>query len=142
MGMSSCGVSPGRHYHGIKRRGLPRQEACMVPFETRQVFIGGQWRDAGNSRTLDLTNPSDGSLLANIARGDAEDIDAAVAAARASLDGAWGRMTATERGRILAEMGRRVLAEADQLARLEAMDVGKPLKQGRADAVALARYLE
>jgi aldehyde dehydrogenase (NAD+) len=117
--------------------------ASLVPFDTQQVFIGGRWRDAAGGKTLVLTNPSDGSALANIARGTAEDIDAAVAAARASLDGGpWGRLAAAERGRVLAEMGRRVLQQADELARLEALDVGKPLKQGRADAVALARYLE
>jgi aldehyde dehydrogenase (NAD+) len=88
-------------------------------------------------------DPSHGSALADIARGGAADIDAAVAAARAALDaGAWGRMTAAERGRVLSAMGRKVLEQADELARLEALDVGKPLKQGRADALALARYLE
>jgi aldehyde dehydrogenase (NAD+) len=56
--------------------------------------------------------------------------------------GAWGRLTATERGRILLKMSALVLEQADELARLEALDVGKPVKQGRADAVALARYLE
>jgi len=116
--------------------------ATSIPFDTRQLFIAGQWRDAVRGELLPLENPSDGSLLANIARGTAGDVDAAVHAARAALDGDWGRMTATERGRVLAEIGRRVLAQADELARLEALDVGKPLKQGRADAVALARYME
>src|SRR5881394_3983824 len=140
MGLSSCGLQ-GRHYDGIKHC---RRQAMgtQVPFDTRQVFIGGRWGDAERGQTLPLTNPSDGSALANIAHGTADDIDAAVGAARAALSGAWGRLTATERGRVLAEMGRRVLAQADELARLEALDVGKPLKQGRADAVALARYLE
>jgi aldehyde dehydrogenase (NAD+) len=116
---------------------------AQVPFETRQVFVDGRWRDPARGGTLPLVDPSDGSTLANIARGGADDIDAAVAAARAALSsGAWGRMTATERGRVLSEMGRRVLGQVDELARLEALDVGKPVKQGRADAVALARYLE
>ena len=92
--------------------------------------------------TLPLLNPSDGTLLAPIARGGAADIDAAVAAAQAALDADWGRLTAAERGRLLLKMSALVLEQADQLARLEALDVGKPLKQGRADAVALARYLE
>jgi aldehyde dehydrogenase (NAD+) len=118
------------------------QETTMVPFETRHVYIGGRWRAPAGGATLELANPSDGTVLANIARGTADDVDAAVAAARAALDGVWGRLTATERGRVLAEMGRRVHAQADELARLEALDVGKPLKQGRADALALARYLE
>jgi len=65
-----------------------------------------------------------------------------VVAAQAALDGPWGQQTAAERGRSLLRMSARVLEQADELARLEALDVGKPLKQGRADAVALARYLE
>ena len=113
-----------------------------LPFETHQVFIAGQWRSGSNGATLMLDNPSDGSALAPIARGSAADIDAAVDAAQAALGGEWGRHSATERGRVLAAMGRKVLEQADLLARLEALDVGKPLKQGRADAVALARYLE
>ena len=117
--------------------------AQPIPFDTQQVFIGGQWRPSEGGHTLPLENPSDGSLLAQIARGGAADIDAAVAAARAALDGGeWGRLSATERGRILGVMGRKVLEQVDALAQLEALDVGKPLKQGRADAIALARYLE
>ena len=111
-------------------------------FNTRQVLINGQWRNSASGETLPLLNPSDGSLLAQIARGNAADVDAAVAAAQAALAGDWGRLTATERGRILHKMSVLTLARADELAQLEALDVGKPLKQGRADAVALARYLE
>ena len=106
------------------------------------VFIGGHWRDGASRETLPLLNPSDGSVLARIARGNAADIDAAVGAAQAALDGAWGRLTAAERGRALMRLSQRVLEAADDLARLEALDVGKPLKQAKADALALARYLE
>lgn len=114
----------------------------QVPFDSRGVFIGGRWQPCTSSETLPLFNPSDGTLLAQIARGAAADIDAAVAAAQAALAGAWGELTAAERGRLLLRMSALVLEQADELARLEALDVGKPLKQGRADAVALARYLE
>ncbi len=113
-----------------------------IPFDTTQVFIGGQWRAGDNAETLPLLNPSDGSLLASIARGTASDIDAAVSAAEAAQSGAWGGLAAAERGRVLLKMSTLVLEQADELARLEALDVGKPVKQGRADAVALARYLE
>ena len=113
-----------------------------IPFDTRQVFIGGEWRNAANGDTLALANPSDGTPLARIARGTAADIDAAVAAAQAALEGDWGRLTAAERGRLLGAIGRKVLEHVELLAQLEALDVGKPLKQGRADAIALARYLE
>jgi len=115
---------------------------ATIAFDTREIYVGGRWRRAAAAETLPLINPSDGSLLAEIARGGAADIDAAVAAAEAALEGEWGRLTAAERGRVLAKMAVAVLEQADELARLEALDVGKPLKQARADAVALARYLE
>ena len=114
----------------------------QVPFDSRGVFIGGRWQPCTSGETLPLFDPSDGTLLAQIARGAAADIDAAVTAAQVALDGAWGQVTAAERGRVLLRMSARVLEQADELARLEALDVGKPLRQGRADAVALARYLE
>ena len=113
-----------------------------IGFDSTQCLIGGRWVACASGETLPLINPSDGTPLAEIARGGAADIDAAVAAAQAALDGDWGRLSATERGRLLLQMSARVLAQADELARLEALDVGKPLKQGRADAVALARYFE
>ncbi len=113
-----------------------------VPFETTEVLIAGRWRRAAGGRTWLLLNPSDGQPLAEIARADAADVDAAVAAAQAALDGPWGGLSATERGRVLHRMSAGVLGQADELARLEALDVGKPLQQGRADALALARYLE
>jgi aldehyde dehydrogenase (NAD+) len=118
----------------------------FIPFPTDRVFIGGEWRAADAGATLSLEDPSDGSTLAEIARGGAADIEAAVTAARAALDcgaaGSWGRLAAFERGRILAAIGRKVLENVELLARLEVHDVGKPLKQARADAVALARYCE
>ncbi len=114
-----------------------------IPFDASQILIDGQWRSADSGQSLPLHNPSDGTLLTHIGRGNGADINAAVAAARAALDvGAWGRMTATERGRVLSAIGRKVLDNVEMLAHLEALDVGKPLKQGRADAIALARYLE
>ncbi|WP_096335325.1 MULTISPECIES: aldehyde dehydrogenase family protein [Chelatococcus] len=111
-------------------------------FATDRVLIAGEWRAPASRETLPLVNPSDGSELARIAAGGARDVDAAVGAAEEALSGAWGRMTATERGRVLSAMGRLVAEKADELARLEALDVGKPLKQAKADALALARYLE
>lgn len=111
-------------------------------FDPSLCFIDGAWVDPEGGETLDLENPSTGEAICQIARGRDADIDRAVNAARTALDGPWSRMTAPERGRILAKIGALVLENADRLARLEAMDVGKPLKQARADAVALARYME
>ncbi len=109
-------------------------------FDPSLMLIGDTWRAAQN--TLTLVNPSDGSPLADIAAGQSGDIDEAVHAAQSALDGEWGRMSATERGRILTDIGRAVLERVDELAEIEAHDVGKPLSQARADALALARYME
>jgi len=111
-------------------------------FDPSLCLIGGAWVPAQGDETLALVNPSDGSAICEIARGKAEDVDAAVAAAQAARAGEWGRMTALERGRILTRLGQLVSERVDDLAALEAADVGKPLTQARADAVALARYCE
>ena len=111
-------------------------------FDPDKCFIDGRWDHAVSKETLELVNPSTGAPLCKIARGGQGDIDAAVQAAEREMGGDWGRATALERGRLLTKMGRLVLDRVDDLAMLEALDVGKPLKQARADAVALARYLE
>ena len=113
-----------------------------LPFNSSHCFINGQWQAGAQQQTLTLDNPSTGQPLCDIARGSTEDIDQAVTAARASLSGPWGKATAVERGRLLMRLGQLVLEHVEQLAMLEATDVGKPLTQARADAVALARYLE
>ena len=111
-------------------------------FDPSLCLIGGCWVAPAGGETLALADPSIGRDICRIARGGPADIDAAVGAAENALAGEWGRMTALERGRILTRLGRIVLDRADTLARLEAMDVGKPLSQARADALALARYCE
>jgi len=117
-------------------------ETNPIWFDPTLCLIGGKWVPAQSGETLPLVNPSDGSAICQIARGGAADIDAAVQAAQAAMEGDWGRMTALERGRIITRIGQLVLEYADRLAVLEAMDVGKPLTQARADAIALARYCE
>lgn len=106
------------------------------------VFIANRWSPAASGRTLPVVAPAEGVTFAEIAAGDAPDIDRAVEAARTALDGAWGRMSATERGRLLSRLGHAIADHAEELARLEARDTGKPLKQARADMVAAARYFE
>ncbi|RLJ99919.1 aldehyde dehydrogenase family protein [Ruegeria conchae] len=111
-------------------------------FDPSLCLIGGEWKKPASGQCLTLVNPSDGSEICQIARGNERDIDSAVQAARSARDDEWGRMTALERGRVLTRLGQLVLERVDDLAQLEAMDVGKPLTQARADAVALARYCE
>lgn len=118
----------------------PGTETRPLWFDPAEMLIGGHWRPA--SETLPIEDPSTGFPIGALARGSASDVDSAVAAAEAARAGEWGRMTAAERGRILTRIGRMILARADDLARLEATDVGKPLTQAKADALALARYME
>ena len=113
-----------------------------IPFRSDLALIGGEWRAAAGGATLPVEDPSSGATVGTIARSSAADVDAAVGAARAAGDGAWGRLAGFERGRLLAALGRRVLERAEELAALETLDVGKPSSQARADALALARYLE
>jgi aldehyde dehydrogenase (NAD+) len=111
-------------------------------FDPSNCFIGNRWLPPVGGQTLELINPSDGQPLCQIARGSAADVDHAVEQAGAARHGHWGRTTAAERGRVLARIGQLVLEKADVLARLESLDVGKPLSQARADVLALARYME
>jgi aldehyde dehydrogenase (NAD+) len=109
-------------------------------------FIGNRWVASTQGRSIDVVDPSDGKPFARIARGSATEVAEAVSAARSALgssfDGPWGRMTASERGRLLQKLATAVLNANDELGQLESRTTGKPLKQGRADATALARYFE
>ena len=103
-----------------------------MPLKTFQIpiahhFISGSWREG--SEILDVIDPSSGEKMTEIARGKAADIDRAVQAAQAALVGEWGQMTALDRGRILTKIGQKTLDHIDQLAQLEALDVGKPLSK-------------
>lgn len=111
-------------------------------YDPTKCFIGGRWVAPAGGESLPLEDPSTGKIIGAIARGTQADVDAAVEAASSALRGEWGQLSALERGRILTRIGQKVLERVDDLARIEATDVGKPLKQARADAVALARYME
>jgi aldehyde dehydrogenase (NAD+) len=114
----------------------------IAGFAAKENLIGGRDLPASTGETLDVVSPVDGEVFARIAAGTVEDIDAAVAAARAAFDGPWSKLTATERGRLLMKLASAVERDADFLGQLESRDNGKPLRQARADAIALARYLE
>jgi aldehyde dehydrogenase (NAD+) len=111
-------------------------------FPIDKCFIDGRWVDGQSDKRLPIEDPSRGVEIGGIARGQTADVDAAVEAAERALAGDWGKLTATERGRLLAKLSELITERVDELAHIEALDVGKPLKQGRADAVAMARYME
>jgi aldehyde dehydrogenase (NAD+) len=105
-------------------------------------FVANAWRAPASGDVLPMIDPSDGAQFAAIARGNAQDVDAAVRAAQSARDGAWGHVSPAERGRALMAIANAILDNADALAMLEARDCGKPMKQARADVAACARYFE
>ena len=114
----------------------------QVVSRAKGVFINNDWQPGRSGKTIPVVAPAEGRVFATITAGDVGDIDRAVGAASTAIDGAWGRLTAAERGRLLSKLALRIADCAEELALLEARDTGKPLKQARADMVATARYFE
>ena len=96
-----------------------------------QLLINNEWRAAASGQTVDVINPATEEVIAQVPSADATDLDAAVAAARAALDGPWGKMSARERGRLVRKIGERLLDRADEVARLETLHNGKPISESR-----------
>jgi aldehyde dehydrogenase (NAD+) len=92
-----------------------------------QLFIGGRFVDSRSGRTFESVNPHDGSVVAVAAEGDAADVDAAVAAARAAYAGAWSSLPPGERAKVLLRMADLIEARSAELARLETLDMGMPI---------------
>ena len=98
-----------------------------------ECFIGGRWTPAASGKTFETINPATEEVIAQVAEGDAADIDLAVKAARHALEqGPWGRMDARERGRLLYKLADLIEEELDELAALETLDNGKPIRDSRA----------
>jgi betaine-aldehyde dehydrogenase len=96
-----------------------------------QLFIGGRFVDAADGQTLATLNPHDNSVIAEVSLAGRDDVDRAVAAAKAAFP-KWSRMAAADRGRILLRLADLIEANAEELARLESLDTGHPLKDSRA----------
>jgi phenylacetaldehyde dehydrogenase len=100
--------------------------------KTRQMFINGKWVDAASGKSFPTYNPATGEILARVAEGDKEDINRAVAAARAAFDsGPWSRLTPSERGRLIWKLADLIEQHAEEFAQLESLDNGKPLTVAR-----------
>ncbi|MEM5428907.1 aldehyde dehydrogenase family protein [Cupriavidus oxalaticus] len=107
-----------------------------------QHFVANRLIAPDNGLRIKVFDPSNGEPFAEIARGNATDINVAVHAARQAADGTWGQMSPAERVRLLNRVAVALIAHEEELAALEARDTGKPLRQARADARAVARYFE
>ncbi|MBI4200818.1 MAG: aldehyde dehydrogenase family protein [Chloroflexi bacterium] len=114
-----------------------------VATQEYKLLIGGEWVPSASGETLETYNPSTGEALAYLARGRAEDVDRAVHAARETFESAtWQKMAPAERGRILWRLAQMIRDRKGELARLESLDIGKPLSQAQTDAEVAARYFE
>src|SRR5689334_9406935 len=100
-----------------------------VPIHATKLLINNQWVEAASGRSFPTINPATGEEISQIAEADSADVDRAVSAARTAFErGPWRRMSASERGRLLNKLADLVEKNADELARLESLDNGKPYK--------------
>ena len=99
---------------------------ATAPFTT-ELYIGGVWHEAVDY--FEDLNPATGEVLTRVSAGSADDIDGAVRAARAALEGEWAAVTGGQRGILLNRLADLVERDAAELCRLEALDIGKPVAQ-------------
>ena len=107
-----------------------------------KMFIGGEWLGAEDEQTIPVIEPANGLPFDAIPRGRTHEVDLAVNAAHAALEGPWARRTAAERGQLLLRLSQAVFDHAEELAQIEARDAGKPLTTARNDIQVLGRYFE
>src|SRR5580658_10911608 len=116
-----------------------------VAVSATKLLIDNRWVASESGKTFATVNPSTGEEICQVAEADAADADKAVHAARRAFDqGPWKKMRASERGRLLHRLADLIEQNAEQLARLETLDNGKPLSIARAvdvtKAIACYRY--
>src|ERR1700742_2240409 len=109
----------------------------LVQFD---LLIGGEASPAASGLTYDSVDPFTGMPWARVPDGRAPDVDRAVAAARAALNGPWGALTATARGKLLRRLGEIIAREAEQLAELEVRDRGQLVRERAVEMRPLPHY--
>jgi phenylacetaldehyde dehydrogenase len=117
-----------------------RQSAESFARGSHRLLIGGEWVQAASGQTFETVNPANEDVLGRVARGQAEDIDRAVGAARRAFadDSPWRQMNASDRGRLIWRIAELIEENGDELATLEALDNGKPFEVARAVDIPLA----
>jgi acyl-CoA reductase-like NAD-dependent aldehyde dehydrogenase len=106
-----------------------------------QMLIGGEWVNAQSGRTFESINPFTGKAWATFPEANQDDVDAAVRAARAAFDeGPWGRMTSTERARLIRRLAALLDENAEQLAIVESTDNGKLIREMRGQLKSLSEW--
>lgn len=106
-----------------------------------RMLVGGEWVEAGSGKTFESTNPYTGRVWATAPEAGEEDVDRAVRAAREAFEeGPWGRMTATERARLMRRLAGLIADNAEDLATVECVDNGKLLREMSGQLKALPEW--
>jgi aldehyde dehydrogenase (NAD+) len=118
----------------------PKQTAAFLQGGAKQLLIAGSWEPADSGLLATSINPANGQVVAEVAEGDAADVDRAVRAARDAFEGPWRRVTPAERSRLIERVAELVEAHAEELALIDTLDMGAPLSRARGAVLAgLAR---
>src|SRR5438045_5249628 len=105
----------------------------LATTEERGLFIGGEFVEPASGETRELVEPATGEPLARAAIAGEADVDRAVEAARAALEGPWGKTPPSERSRLLHALGDAIQANRKELAELESRNVGKAIASVKAE---------
>lgn len=115
------------------------ESAAQIQLQAQyELFIDGKWQAPLSNTYFDNVNPADESHLAKIAWANAADVDLAVCAARTAYDNVWSKLSGAERGKYLFRMARLMQEKAKELAILETLDGGKPIRESRDIDIPLA----
>src|SRR6185437_11762773 len=116
----------------------PTEQRVSLP--TTKLLIDGQWVAAISGKRFNTINPATGEAICDVAEADAADVNLAVKAARNAFHtkAPWRRMSASERGKLLNKLADLMEKNADELARLEALDNGKPYNIAKVADIPLA----
>jgi aldehyde dehydrogenase (NAD+) len=101
-------------------------------------YIGGEWVTSASGETFETRDPTTGEVLAEAQAGNSEDIDSAVEAAWEAYESEWADTDATERQRLLTEIADRIEENRSEIAKIETLDNGKPIREARADVALVA----
>src|SRR5579862_7136921 len=127
--------SPNHKEQTMATATAPSKAKTVKPprVKDQPLLIGGKWVDSVSGKTFATTNPATGETICQVAEGDKADIDLAVKAARKAFEeGPWHKMPARERGTLLHKLADLIEKNAEELAALETLDNGKPLRDALA----------
>lgn len=114
-----------------KTKQKPETKRAPVEIGQTRMLIDGKWLDSCSGKTFTSINPATEEPLAEVAYGQKEDIDLAVDSARRAFEGPWRKLDARERGRLMNRLADLVEKNIDELAALETLDNGKPIRDSR-----------